>query len=91
MAKGRKLTATFSDGSTLTRTTSIATLSHAYRADVQNLPNPKTGWAGSRFVSTGFASGADKAEAAVRREFPTKGRDGAYVVHSLEIVACVEG
>lgn len=80
MAKGRKLLATFKDGSVLSRTTTIPTLSHAWKVRARRLYDGRMTTRG-----TGFASGREKAFAALNREYPASQWD----VVAYEIVECV--
>lgn len=66
MTKTRKLTATFANGQTITRNTTIDTLGFGWRAVATLLPEFRD--SRTEIVQTGFASTADLAQKAGQRE-----------------------
>lgn len=89
MTTTRKLTATFRDGTVSTRTTKIATLSHAWR--VHGVRTDKGMEGRPTSLTVHFASGAEAARVAAVREYPTGGKWATFRIDEIEIVACIEG
>lgn len=89
MAKGTKITARFSDGTELTRTTTLD-LTHAWQFKGIRTVEAAEPWGGKRNVMlTGFAGSREKAQKALASEPRRITKDGGEVT-STEIVEVMQ-